>query len=197
MDLAILTATIPLAGCSGGSVEASKPKPPAVFDPQDAESTFRWLLEEAKPVRASGKLSSQEQSNNPLRKDHYNLYQRELRRWNEKLRKLVGNQVVWLTRVRWINEQGVNVDCVPRDLSEEDVKVRARLAEYPRFRMGDYDGKLLLGQSITLEEAKRLDQGSFLWVQGVIESVDSSLDGDYGDCIAISVSQTRARLPQK
>jgi hypothetical protein len=197
IGLIILAAVLPLVGCTGGSAETPKPKPPAVFDPQDAESTFRWLLEQAKPVRDSGKLSHQEQMNNPLRKDHYNQYQRDLQRWNEMLRKLVGTQVVWLTQVGWINEQGVQVDCTPRELSEDDIKVKARFAEYPQYRMGDYDGKLLLGQSISLEEAKRLDRGGFLWVQGVIERIESSVDGEYGDYVTIYVNQTRALLPQE
>lgn len=195
--LSVMVVTVLLEGCSGTHVEPPKPKP-AAFDPENAESTFRWLIREAKPVCEAGKLSHEEQMNNPLRKDQYNKYRQEFRRWNETLRKLQGKEVIWLTRVGWINEQAVQVDCVPKDLQDCDIKISARFAEYPTFRLDHCDGKMLIGRSMTLEEAKRLDRGEYLWVQGVIERVDSSsMDGQYSDSATIYVNQTRALLPQK
>ena len=123
-----------LAGCSG-SDDTPKPKPRAVFDQQDAESTFRWLIAEAKPVGISGELSRKERMNNPLRKDYHDRYQQDLQRWNEMLGKLVGTKVVWLTQVAWISEQNVEVDCLPRELREDGTKVSVNFADCPQYRI--------------------------------------------------------------
>ena len=144
----------------------------------------------------SGKLSEQEQSNNPLRKEYYNKYQQEQQRWNEMVRKLIGTKVVWQVKVYRINEQGVQIHAYPRSIREDDVEVKVHFAESSRFRE-DSDGRLILGQNITLEEAKQLDVNSFLWVHGVIEQIESSVDGRYGDYINIGVYRTRAELPRK
>ena len=57
----------------------------------------------------------------------------------------------------------------------------------------------MIGRQITLEDAKRLDQGSYIYVQGVIEKIEESVSRSSGfssDYIVLYVNQTHAVLPQ-
>ncbi len=97
----------------------------------------------------------------------------------------------------WISEQNVEVDCLPRELREDGTKVSVNFAEYPQYRKDQHDGKLIISRSISLEEAKRIDRGSYLWVHGVIEKIDSSVDGEDNNYIHIYVNRTKGRTASR
>lgn len=179
-------------GC-GGTETRTPPTPK--FDEQDAETTFRWLIEKAKPFVASGERSRKEQSNNPLRKEHYKAHAAYTKEWNSFLDSLRGKQVLWPVRAHLIFTQQVEVDCIPAKLREDDINVIVYFAQYPdpkdRYKRS---ANLIIGKNIALEEAKRLNQGTVFRVKGVVDDIRYSLDGGWNE-IVIYIGDTKAVLP--
>ncbi len=184
-------------GCGGNE---TKTLPTAKFDERDAETTFRWLIEKAKPFVASGERSRDEQSNNPLRKEDYKAHVAYTKEWSSFLDSLRGRQVIWPARAHLIFTQEVEVDCIPAHIDKDNIDVIVFFEQYPdpndRFTHNGriISGRLVIGKNIALEEAKRLNQGTVFAVKGVIDQIRYSLDGGYQH-ITIYISDTKAVLP--
>lgn len=196
----VVLAVFLLGGCGDGGriTDAPKAQPPAAFDPKDAEVTFRWLIEKAKPILASGKLSHDEQSNNPLRKEHYNAHQANAAQWNKLIDSLIGKQVLWPVAVQNISVQAVDVGCIPEKMEQDRVEVSARFAEYPGGMREHFAGRLIIGTHITLADAKRLNRGTMFHVQGMIEKIENSVasaNGLSSEYIVIYINNSKAVLP--
>jgi hypothetical protein len=186
-------------GC-GGSENETKPLSVPKFDERDAKTTMRWLIEKAKPFVASGERSRNEQSNNPLRKEDYKAHVAYTKEWNSFLASLRGKQVIWPVRAHLIFTQEVEVDCIPAHLDQDNIDVIVFFAQYPdpndRFTHNGriISGRLIIGKNITMEEAKKLNQGTVFAVKGVVDDTRYSLDGGYQH-ITLYISDTKAVLP--
>ncbi len=131
--LIALLATM-MAGCSGGGADEdapAQPGPPLAFDPENAEFTFRWLYEQAMPIRKASLEANRERVNNPLRTEYQELYQQEEKRWDALFQNLIGKEVRWPVEVREITTQAVEVDGIPKEIEEGYFKVAAHYSQYP------------------------------------------------------------------
>lgn len=169
---------------SGGCAERdTKPdirkieKPRLSFNPRNLDVTSRWLIQQAAPVRAASIASHEEQSKNPLRKDRYNAHLEIEERWDELLDGLIGKQVVWPAVVQTITTDAVGLKCMPVEHNNIEVSLyfsNDSKNKIYRFR-DNLDGQLDIGMNIDVEEAKRLDPGSRLFVRGTIQEISSSV----------------------
>ncbi len=182
------------AGC-GGAPQTADPPVELEFDSRNPEITFRWLIQQATPVRYGSEVAAAEQANNPLRKDAYNANLKLEQSWNRLMKAMIGQKVIWPVSVQLITTQVVEIDCLPKQMEKDNIEVKVRFAEYPEYRLDNCDGKLVIGQSILLEQAKKLNRGSRLSVQGVIDKIDQKVSAPYPGYIVIYVSQTKAIMP--
>ena len=74
------------AGC-GGAPQTADPPVELEFDSRNPEITFRWLIQQATPVRYGSEVAATEQANNPLRKDAYNANLKLEQSWNRLIGK--------------------------------------------------------------------------------------------------------------
>jgi len=186
-----------LCGCGGPAPEPVKPLPPAMFDTRNPEPTFRWLIEKAKPIVASGTRSQKEQSNNPLRKEQFNEHVANAKEWKGLIDSLIGKEIVWPVYAEHISTTAVDVNLIPEKLDKDSIEVHVYMTQYPGPRE-HFTGRLLIGTSITLDEAKRLDRGNSFYVQGVIEKIEESVSraaGFNSEYISMYINNTKAVLP--
>lgn len=183
------------AGCGGTPVPSPPPPKPAKFDPQDSETTFRWLSEIAEPLMREKDLMGRRQHANPLSANFESEEKAIKAKWTAATAGVHGKRVTWPAVVRKITTEGIYVDAWESGWD----KGGARYHQYLAFQNGPtsrptYSGFLPLGTCIALNDARKLMPGDWVWGSGQITKMEASLDTM--GYISVDVSGCKVQLPE-
>ena len=180
----------------------------AEFDPRNPERTCRWILASSVKAREVTRSVVNYKGSNPLRTDRDAEMQKAQADYSAVIQSKVGTRIVWPVLVDRINQDEVQIKMAFDGVEQDGIRANIYM-RYEEFAQGRESyrivGKLKIGKSITLKEAKQLDEGARLFVDGVIESIKADIpsysrDGsgisiDVKDCKAILAAPVTERKP--
>ena len=176
------------------------PSPPIIstpeFDPQDPERTCRWIVALSSKTREVAKSVASFKGSNPLRTDRDAELEKAQGAYSAAIQTKVGTRILWPVIVDRIAHDEVRVKLSFDEVVHNEIraKVYMRFEEFPQGReVFSIDGKLKVGSSITLEEAKQLDQGGWVFIDGVIDTIRADIPSS-SDSVSIDVKGCRAVL---
>ena len=165
------------------------------FDDKDPERTFRWLIAAYGPVEKVADSLSRYKGSNPLRTERDAELEKAQAEYAVIVGAKVGTRILWPVIVNEINMNDIKIKNSFKRVKQNGIwsDVYLRYEEFP-FGRESYTiaGKLKIGTAITLEQAKQLDVGEWLFVDGEIKSIRGS-SIDVVDCHAVLAAPQELR----
>ncbi len=157
------------------------------FDDKDPVHTFRWIAMMYKPVAKVAQDVASYKGSNLLRTERDGELEKAQGEYRAIIQAKVGTRILWPVIVAGIRQEDVQIKNAFESVEQDGDRITTYL-HYEEFPYGresySIAGHLKIGTAITLEDAKKLDVGGWLFVDGKIAKIEGE-SIDVVDCHAV------------